>query len=341
MSSVLLLALLLTFARRRNLLLQSEVEQYFVKEGYLLPKYHQGYWLGLRAAQWPTFQWIDVTAGQSNYKHWGQLPDGSYEPKHRLNTCGAGNYSLLDLSAWGWSGENCNRALPYMCRILKPGNITIPSNITGNVFTLMSIKVNHAKAEALCNDIGGHLTAYASQEEQTEMEFAFLASGHLLPSFHKNYWIGLTSTLDAWPAFSWLDRNVAPPEQGYSHWGTFRLEGFSTPEPNNGNYPELCAVANHSQAYGSPAAWGWADVPCAFEAAVVCRRLREWPRLRLFLLPSVLADCLLLAANALLESPQSRGLLYRVLIFLPPCLQPSSPTTSTAPASGTSTTLSL
>ena len=261
---------------------QSEVEQYFIRQGYMLPKYHRGYWLGLRASQWPTFQWLDATAARTSYQHWGQLPDGSREPKQRLSTCGAGNYSLVEASAWGWSGENCNRALPYMCRLLKPGNITIPSNLTGNVFTLMTVTVSNSRAEALCNDIGGHLAAYVSQEEQAEMEYAFINSGYLLPVFHKVYWMGLVSNNDAWPAFSWIDRNVPNPQESsaYNHWGTYKFESYSSPEPNNGEFPENCAVANFSESYGFPSAWGWADVSCAnAKAVVVCRRLRGWPQL--------------------------------------------------------------
>ena len=119
---------------------QLEVEQHFVKQGYLLPKFHRGYWTGLRANQWPNFYWLDATA-RSNFKNWGVWADGSSEPKDRLKTCGAGNYSLLTRGTWGWSGENCNTALPFMCRLLKPGNITIASNLTGNVFTLMTVMV--------------------------------------------------------------------------------------------------------------------------------------------------------------------------------------------------------
>ena len=257
-----------------------EVEQHFIEKGYLLPKYHKAYWNGLRASQWPTFNWIDATANRTDYKLWGQLPDGSFEPKDKLKTCGVGNYSLTRLNAWGWASENCNSPLPFMCRILKPGNITLPSTLTGNVFTLMNVKAGHAKAEALCNDIGGHLASFVSQDEQTEMEFAFIASGYLLPSFHKTYWLGLTSTPDNWPAFDWIDRNVASPAANgaYSHWGTYSADGFKTPEPNNGMFPENCAVANFSQAHGAPPAWGWADANCGISATVMCRRLREWQR---------------------------------------------------------------
>jgi hypothetical protein len=188
------------------------------------------------------------------------------------------------------------------------------------------LQVGQAKAEAMCNDIGGHLAAYVSQEEQTEMEYAFLNSGYLLPSFHKTYWIGLMASADSWPSFSWLDRNVPSPQESgaYRHWGTYRFDGYrsvavqhcsapcarhvcpgngiggrgrlalecpfcktptlkttirpprSSPEPNNVDFPENCAVANFTESYGTPLAWGWADASCTnVRAAVICRRLRE------------------------------------------------------------------
>lgn len=256
---------------------QTEVESYFIRQGYLLPKYHNSYWMGLRAAQWPSFAWIDNTVNQTSYQHWGQYPDGSKEPKNRQNTCGAGSYALTDEEAWGWTAHSCSQGMPYMCRIIKPGNITIPSNVTGNVFTLMTVQVNQARAQVLCNDIGGHLASYVSLDEQSEMEYAFINSGYLLPSFHKTYWMGLVTTQEAWPAFTWLDRNVPAPDQGYSHWGMYEFEGFSSPEPNNGEMGEFCTMANHTERFGGPLGWGWSDVRCTRTAVLVCRRLRKWP----------------------------------------------------------------
>jgi hypothetical protein len=36
-------------------------------------------------------------------------------------------------------------------------------------------------------------------------------------------------------------------------------------------FPENCAVANYTQRYGAPQAWGFADAPCGMLAAFVCR----------------------------------------------------------------------
>ena len=35
---------------------QSEVEQFYIDKGWLLPSFHKSYWIGLRSAQWPTFK---------------------------------------------------------------------------------------------------------------------------------------------------------------------------------------------------------------------------------------------------------------------------------------------
>ena len=42
---------------------QVAVEQCFIQQGFLLPKFHQFYWMGLASgvngAVWPNFTWID------------------------------------------------------------------------------------------------------------------------------------------------------------------------------------------------------------------------------------------------------------------------------------------
>ncbi len=127
--------------------------------------------------------------------------------------------------------------------------------------------------------------------------------GWLLPTFHKNYWIGLNATTPASrdPAgmvagvlttsspghFAWLDQSAGAPGQGaYTHWG--RAGGL--PEPNNLRGSENCGLANASQTYG--AAWGWSDSNCRISAPFICKSLREpcatiWPlHLHACLLPA-------------------------------------------------------
>jgi hypothetical protein len=41
-----------------NLAEQAEVEAFFLSKGVFIPLYHKFYWIGLRAATWPNFQWM-------------------------------------------------------------------------------------------------------------------------------------------------------------------------------------------------------------------------------------------------------------------------------------------
>lgn len=59
-------------------------------------------------------------------------------------------------------------------------------------------------AETSCRQNGGHLASFASNNEQTEAEQAFLTSGWLLPAFHKGYWNGLRAKVPG--QWKWLDK---------------------------------------------------------------------------------------------------------------------------------------
>lgn len=56
-----------------------QVEAYFVARGHLFPHFHNFYWMGLNASEWPIqegkpdFGWLDKSPGPSNttYEHWG------------------------------------------------------------------------------------------------------------------------------------------------------------------------------------------------------------------------------------------------------------------------------
>jgi hypothetical protein len=49
-------------------------------QGVLFPSYHMAYWIGLQAANWPLFSWIDPGTPGINtaqgYKNWGFLNGG-------------------------------------------------------------------------------------------------------------------------------------------------------------------------------------------------------------------------------------------------------------------------
>jgi hypothetical protein len=106
------------------------------------------------------------------------------------------------------------------------------------------------------------------------VEQYYISSEWLLPKWHKSYWMGLVAgSLKSWPRFRWQDGLPAPSNTTYQHWGTMTPQSLL--EPNNYERPpELCAVANGSQAYDNPAAWGWADSNCANSFPFMCKRLQ-------------------------------------------------------------------
>jgi hypothetical protein len=56
----------------------------------------------------------------------------------------------------------------------------------------------------------------------------------------------------------------------YSHWGKFNPGNKA--EPNNLIVPpEFCGGANASEAFGSPATWGWADWNCTARFPILCK----------------------------------------------------------------------
>lgn len=259
----------------KGLIEQVEVEQYYVNYGVLLPYFHKGYWTGLTADSWPNFMWVDKTAGEVDYTHWG-----TNEPKSMSNLCGIGNHTAEYEGAWGWADASCTARYPYICKMMGPRNLTLTSNVTGNTFTLYTTQATQAEAETACREEGGHLASFGSYDEQVEMEFAFMNRGYLLPGFHKSYWMGLNSSDAAWPTFNWLDRTLPnPSEDNYLHWGDLRTAtGARLPEPNNQDVNEFCAVANYSEAFSSPPAWGWADASCSMRFIFMCKTNGEWGR---------------------------------------------------------------
>jgi hypothetical protein len=99
----------------------------------------------------------------------------------------------------------------------------------------------------------------------------FMGAGYLLPTFHKQYYIGLRVAERPW--FRWTEPYYELSQESYQHWGA---EG-SSQEPNNRFPPEDCGAATAAQSFGD--AWGWSDVNCTRRLVFVCKILREW-RLR-------------------------------------------------------------
>lgn len=74
--------------------------------------------------------------------------------------------------------------------------------------------------------------------------------------------------------FKPLDKTMPGPP--YSNWGLMQPQNSA--EPNGRLGPELCLVANSSQA-GQMGTAAWADASCLRRFPFMCRVMREW-RLR-------------------------------------------------------------
>jgi hypothetical protein len=269
---------------------QYAVEQCFLSQGTLLPNYHRFYWMGLRTglagASWPNFTWINhedaIYVG--NYQHWGVYQPGLLlEPNNQVapEDCAGSNLTMgiikIDKtyghdSVGGWADHNCQESHPYVCEVLMRQQVSPDyTSSTGSIFSFHPDLLVQQDAEHACNEAGGHLASYSSVLEQSEVEQYFVEQGFLLPGYHTAYWLGLVAdrALGSW---RWLDFLPAPSLRSYQHWGSITLAtGRAVPEPNNLGPPETCAVANASQAFDEPAAWGWADANCGLRLPFICK----------------------------------------------------------------------
>jgi hypothetical protein len=95
---------------------QQEVEGFFIKQGVLIPAYHQWYWLGIEAAQWPKFTSLDKSIpspSRLTYQHWA---DGQ---PNTNQSCGAASMALSYGNAWGWMDADCSWTGPVICKTLS------------------------------------------------------------------------------------------------------------------------------------------------------------------------------------------------------------------------------
>ena len=167
-----------------------------------------------------------------------------------------------------------------------PGVYIHASRSTGTRYMLSTMPNDQRSAEADCVKQGGHLVSYESDEEQAEVEKFFFDYGVLLPGYHTFYWLGLNTTAERWPAFSYLDGAAAPNASvgAYAGWGNYSEAASSNvtvPEPNNLFAPEYCAGANYSEmgfdGEGADSFWPWSDTSCTAQPwPLMCKLLREW-----------------------------------------------------------------
>jgi hypothetical protein len=153
---------------------QVAVEQCFISQGFLLPKFHVHYWMGLISglpgAMWPNFTWIDHNEAiyRGNYQHWGTAGK-DLEPNNLVPNefCAGSNVTVMYTNAGGWADHNCREPYVYICEVGNPLSYpayTAPgSNAT---FTFFSTPMTFDAAEAACNVDGGHLATYSDLQEQ-------------------------------------------------------------------------------------------------------------------------------------------------------------------------------
>lgn len=108
---------------------------------------------------------------------------------------------------------------------------------------------------------------------QSEVEQHYITAGLLYPSSTPLYWMGLVSTPETYPAFSWINALLPPPNRflgNYEHWGAY-LFGR---EPDNKTGADFCSVGNYTQTYSL--AWGWSDSNCSMMLPSICRVDGGW-----------------------------------------------------------------
>ena len=100
------------------------------------------------------------------------------------------------------------------------------------------------------------------------MEEYYISNGYILPQYHKQYWMGLNSSANIFPNFTWLTPDVdsAVYLADYSHWGTSQPLNDET---------KMCAGGNFNKSYDE--AWGWANDECTLPYIFMCRIMRELP----------------------------------------------------------------
>lgn len=128
----------------------------------------------------------------------------------------------------------------------------------GNTFVLNTTMLNFTEASRSCNMYGWHLAMFDSRQEQNEVEAFFTSSSYLLPTFHRQFWMGLIKRNGA--TWSFMDPSINTTYTNYNKPAT----------PGN-----LCGAAFFANRVGSPSAWGWGDNSCASKSVFVCRNTGE------------------------------------------------------------------
>jgi hypothetical protein len=97
------------------------VEAFYISNGYILPKYHKFYWVGLNSSeqQWSNFTWLtpDISSAEylADFANWG-----TGQPQLNMdNMCAGGNFNLTQNGIWGWANDACNLPFISICRVMR------------------------------------------------------------------------------------------------------------------------------------------------------------------------------------------------------------------------------
>ncbi len=93
--------------------------------GWLFPKKHIHYWMGLRWRNGNRWNYTDTTIPSPTfrtYSHWGSENSSQTQEPNSLRgaeRCGVANYTQEFDGAWGWSDTMCNETYVQICRIMR------------------------------------------------------------------------------------------------------------------------------------------------------------------------------------------------------------------------------
>jgi hypothetical protein len=102
-----------------------QVERFFIDGGWLFPKKHIQYWIGLRQRAGNRWNFTDITITSPSfrtYSHWGtNVPSNTSEPNNYFGNerCGVANATEEFDGAWGWADHSCNQTFVHVCRIMR------------------------------------------------------------------------------------------------------------------------------------------------------------------------------------------------------------------------------
>lgn len=121
------------------------MENFYIKGGYLLPKFHQAYWLGFNiSSNWPNFTQIDRTF-TTKYRNWGTYSSpqvNKAEPNNLMEPewCLATNYSQAVRNAWGYQDTMCTSKFVAMCRNISEWPTRLAGGSTGQELAALQLR---------------------------------------------------------------------------------------------------------------------------------------------------------------------------------------------------------